>query len=89
MLLRDNEPGGMAVAFDRPEPTFRDDIVEDYKGNRPEYADLLVPQFALVRAVLGALGIVIVEKPGFEATTSWPPRYPRARRWAQRGGGER
>ena len=67
MLLRDNEPGGMAVAFDRPEPTFRDDIVEDYKGNRPETPDLLVPQFALVRAVLGALGIVMVEKPGYEA----------------------
>ena len=67
MLLRDNEPGGMAVAFDRPEPTFRDEIVEEYKGNRPETPDLLVPQFALVREVLGALGIVMVEKAGYEA----------------------
>jgi DNA polymerase-1 len=67
MLLRDNEPGGMAVAFDRPEPTFRDDIVEEYKGNRPDTPDLLVPQFALVREVLGALGIVMVEKAGYEA----------------------
>ncbi|HXQ90763.1 MAG TPA: DNA polymerase I [Acidimicrobiales bacterium] len=67
MLLRDNEPSGVAVAFDRPEPTFRDDIVEEYKGNRPDTPDLLVPQFALVRAVLGALGISMVEKPGFEA----------------------
>jgi DNA polymerase-1 len=67
MLLRDNEPGGMAVAFDRPEPTFRDEIVEEYKGNRPDTPDLLVPQFALVREVLGALGIVMVEKAGFEA----------------------
>ncbi|HLN42232.1 MAG TPA: DNA polymerase I, partial [Acidimicrobiales bacterium] len=60
-------PGGMAVAFDRPEPTFRDEIVEEYKGNRPETPDLLVPQFSLVREVLGALGIVMVEKPGYEA----------------------
>ncbi len=67
MLLRDNDPSGMAVAFDRPEPTFRDDIVDDYKGNRPDTPDLLVPQFALVRNVLRALGIVMVEKPGFEA----------------------
>jgi DNA polymerase-1 len=67
MLLRENEPGGMAVAFDRPEPTFRDDIVEEYKGNRPDTPDLLVPQFALVRDVLRALGIVMVEKAGFEA----------------------
>jgi DNA polymerase I len=67
MLLRDNEPGAMAVAFDRPEPTFRDDIVEEYKGNRPDTPDLLIPQFALVRAVLGSLGIVMVEKVGYEA----------------------
>jgi DNA polymerase-1 len=67
MLLRDNEPGGMAVAFDRPEPTFRDEIVEEYKGNRPDTPDLLIPQFALVREVLSSLGIVMVEKVGFEA----------------------
>ena len=67
MLLRESEPSGIAVAFDRPEPTFRDEIVEDYKGNRPDTPDLLVPQFALVREVLGAMGIVMVEKAGFEA----------------------
>jgi DNA polymerase-1 len=67
MLLRDNEPSGMAVAFDRPERTFRDDIVEEYKGNRPDTPDLLVPQFAMVRDVLAALGIVTVEQAGFEA----------------------
>jgi DNA polymerase-1 len=67
MLLRDNEPGGMAVAFDRPEPTFRDDIVEDYKGNRPDTPDLLIPQFSFVRQVLASLGIVMVEKAGYEA----------------------
>jgi len=67
MLLRESEPGGMAVAFDRPEPTFRDDIVEEYKGNRPDTPDLLIPQFALVRDVLRALGIVMVEKVGYEA----------------------
>jgi DNA polymerase I len=67
MLLRESEPAGMAVAFDRPEPTFRDDIVEEYKGNRPDTPDLLIPQFALVRDVLAALGIVMVEKVGYEA----------------------
>ncbi len=67
MLLRESEPGGMAVAFDRPEPTFRDDIVDEYKGNRPDTPDLLIPQFGLVRDVLRALGIVMVEKVGYEA----------------------
>jgi DNA polymerase-1 len=67
MLLRDQSPSGMAVAFDRPEPTFRDEVVADYKGNRPDTPDLLVPQFALVREVLSAMGITMVEVPGFEA----------------------
>jgi DNA polymerase I len=66
-LLRDHEPSAVAVAFDRPEPTFRDDLVADYKGNRPEMPDLLTPQFPLVRQVLAALGIVCVEKVGYEA----------------------
>jgi DNA polymerase I len=67
MLLRDQEPSGVAVAFDRPEPTFRDEVVEEYKGNRPETPDLLVPQFQLVRDVLGALGVPMLEVPGYEA----------------------
>ncbi|HUC35732.1 MAG TPA: DNA polymerase I [Acidimicrobiales bacterium] len=66
-LLRDHDPSGVAVAFDRPEPTFRDDVVPDYKGNRPEMPDLLAPQFALVRDVLDVLGVVRVEKVGYEA----------------------
>jgi len=66
-LLRDHEPSGIGVAFDRPEPTFRDEVVEDYKGNRPETPDLLVPQFALVRDVLRALGIATLEVAGYEA----------------------
>jgi DNA polymerase-1 len=66
-LLRDHDPSGVAVAFDRAEPTFRDEVVADYKGNRPETPDLLVPQFALVREVLGALAVACVEKVGYEA----------------------
>ncbi len=66
-LLRDHDPSAVAVAFDRPEPTFRDEVVADYKGNRPETPDLLVPQFALVREVLGALAVACVEKVGYEA----------------------
>ncbi|HUO49130.1 MAG TPA: DNA polymerase I, partial [Acidimicrobiales bacterium] len=67
MLLRDQRPSGMAVAFDRPEPTFRDDLVEEYKGNRPDTPDLLVPQFDLVRRVLHSLGITVVDVAGYEA----------------------
>ncbi|HVC71363.1 MAG TPA: DNA polymerase I [Acidimicrobiales bacterium] len=66
-LLRDHSPSGIAVAFDRPEPTFRDAVVEDYKGNRPETPDLLIPQFGLVRQVLEALGLATLEVAGYEA----------------------
>ena len=66
-LLRDHQPSGIGVAFDRPEPTFRDAVVEDYKGNRPETPDLLIPQFGLVRQVLGALGLTTIEVAGYEA----------------------
>jgi DNA polymerase I len=66
-LLRDQSPSGIGVAFDRPEPTFRDAVVEDYKGNRPETPDLLIPQFGLVRDVLGALGLSTLEVAGYEA----------------------
>jgi len=66
-LLRDHNPSGIGVAFDRPEPTFRDEVIEDYKGNRPETPDLLIPQFALVRNVLAALGLRTLEVPGYEA----------------------
>jgi len=66
-LMRDMNPSGIGVAFDRPEPTFRDEVVEDYKGNRPETPDLLIPQFSLVRDVLGALGLRTIEVPGYEA----------------------
>ena len=66
-LLRDLNPSGIGVAFDRPEPTFRDDVIDDYKGNRPETPDLLIPQFSLVRDVLRALGLRTLEVPGYEA----------------------
>jgi DNA polymerase-1 len=66
-LMRDMNPSGIGVAFDRPEPTFRDAVVEDYKGNRPETPDLLIPQFSLVRDVLAALGLRTLEVPGYEA----------------------
>ncbi|HLI75115.1 MAG TPA: DNA polymerase I [Acidimicrobiales bacterium] len=79
MLLRDNEPSGVAVAFDRPEPTFRDAVVADYKGNRPEMPDLLVPQFGMVRSVLSAMRIATFELVGYEADDILATMATRAR----------
>src|SRR5512134_991589 len=61
-LLRDHRPDAIAVAFDRPEPTFRHEAIETYKGNRAETPDLLREQIGLVRQVLETLEIPILER---------------------------
>ena len=66
-LLRDHRPDRVMVAFDRPEPTFRHERVEGYKANRDEAPDVLRQQMGLVRQVIEALRIPILEAPGFEA----------------------
>jgi DNA polymerase I len=66
-LLRDHRPDVVAVAFDRPEPTFRHEMVEGYKANRDEAPDILRQQLGLVHAVVEALGLPLLEQPGLEA----------------------
>ncbi|MES4793443.1 MAG: DNA polymerase I, partial [Chloroflexota bacterium] len=66
-LLKDQRPDYIAVAFDRPEPTFRHKEVADYKANRAEAPDILRQQIGLVRQVVQALKIPVVELPGWEA----------------------
>ncbi len=67
VLLKDHHPDGVVVAFDLPEPTFRDAIVATYKAGRAETPQELVEQFDLVRKVCEALGIPVVEIAGYEA----------------------
>ena len=50
-LLKDHQPAGIAVAWDRPEPTFRHAMVPDYKAGRAEAPDILRQQLGLVRQV--------------------------------------
>src|SRR3954453_1548593 len=66
-LVRDHEPDGIGVAFDRPEPTFRHEKIADYKANRSAAPDILRQQMGLVRQVVETLRIPIIEAPGFEA----------------------
>jgi DNA polymerase I len=66
-LVRDHRPIGLAVAFDLPGGTFRDEIVEDYKGGRADTPPDLPHQFDLIRALLGSLAIPVVGAEGFEA----------------------
>ena len=66
-LVRDHQPDGVAVAFDRPEPTFRHEQVDTYKANRSAAPDILKQQMGLVREVLDALGLRQLELAGVEA----------------------
>ncbi|MXZ95697.1 MAG: DNA polymerase I [Acidimicrobiaceae bacterium] len=66
-LWRDHEPDQIIVAFDRPEPTFRHAKVPTYKGTRDAAPDILRQQMGLVREVLDALALPMVDAAGFEA----------------------
>jgi len=66
-LVRDHHPVGLAVAFDLPGETFRDEIVDDYKGGRDETPADLPPQFDMIRDVVESLAIPVVGAEGFEA----------------------
>jgi DNA polymerase-1 len=66
-LVRDHRPVAVAVAFDLPGPTFRDEIVDDYKAGRNEVPPDLPPQFDMIRTLLDALAIPVVGAEGFEA----------------------
>jgi len=66
-VLKEQRPDGVLVAFDRPEPTFRHEADENYKGNRDAAPDPLRQQMGLVREVLKALGVATCELAGWEA----------------------
>lgn len=66
-LIKDQNPDGIVVAFDRPEPTFRHEMLPEYKAQRDPTPELLIQQFELVREVLAALKVPAVDLVGFEA----------------------
>ena len=63
----DNAPTHVAVIFDHKGKTFRNDIYDLYKANRPPAPEDLVPQFPLTRDATRAFNIACVEVEGFEA----------------------
>ncbi|MEI8051540.1 MAG: DNA polymerase I [Actinomycetes bacterium] len=66
-IIKEHRPKALAVAFDLPGGTFRDEMVEDYKGGRAETPEDLLPQFDMIKEIVESLGIPIVSLPGFEA----------------------
>ena len=66
-LIKDHKPDYLAVAFDRPEPTFRHELVEGYKATRTAAPDILRQQMGLVRQLVETMRVPVVEAPGYEA----------------------
>lgn len=66
-LVRDRQPTNLAVVFDPPGPTFRNEMFAEYKANRSEPPDDLKPQFGLCRKAVEAFNIPAVEVAGYEA----------------------
>ncbi|MFH1169927.1 MAG: DNA polymerase I, partial [Chloroflexota bacterium] len=66
-VINDLKPTHYAIAFDKKGPTFRHQLFEQYKAQRPPTPDELVNQFGRVRQVVEAFHIPIFELDGYEA----------------------
>ena len=63
----EDRPSHFAVIFDKGSYTFRNDIFPEYKANRSETPEDLIPQFPLTRDATRAFGSPAIEMEGFEA----------------------
>ena len=66
-VIDDLHPDYMAVAFDLKAPTARHKMYEGYKANRHGMPDELAAQMPIIKDVLRAMNITIIEKEGYEA----------------------
>ena len=66
-ILEEESPDYLAVAFDVHAPTFRHQIYKEYKGTRKEMPGELREQIPVMKEMLRAMGIVIMEQAGLEA----------------------
>jgi DNA polymerase-1 len=66
-VLSDYHPTHCAVAFDRPTPTFRHEMFEEYKSQRPAAPDELKSQIRRVHELVKAFNMPMFEVDGFEA----------------------
>lgn len=66
-LLEEEEPTHIAVAWDTHAPTFRHEIDEEYKANRPPQPDELRVCIPLIKEMISKFGIKNIEQDGYEA----------------------
>lgn len=66
-LVEDIKPQYLAVAFDLKAPTARHKMYKEYKANRHAMPDELAEQMPVIKEILRAMNIDIIEKEGYEA----------------------
>ncbi len=66
-VVREEKPDALVVAFDPPGKTFRHDAYPDYKATRDAQPEDLTTQFPIIRDVIAAYRIPLLEVPKYEA----------------------
>ena len=66
-LVREQPDARVAVVFDAPGKTFRDDLYADYKANRPPMPDELRAQVEPILDAVKAMGLPLLQVAGVEA----------------------
>ena len=65
-VLQKQKPSHIAVVFDAPGKTFRNDMYPEYKANRDETPEDIKTSIPFVKRLIKAFNIPIIEKVGFE-----------------------
>ena len=66
-IAETEKPDAILVVFDPPGPTFRHEMFAEYKATREKMPDEMRDQMPIVREVVEAMGLTIVEMEGYEA----------------------
>ena len=66
-ILREQKPDYIAAVFDTPGPTFRHEAFEAYKAQRKPMPDELQPQIPLIKDIVRAAAVPVLEMEGYEA----------------------
>ncbi len=66
-IIKDLKPDYLAACYDRPEPTFRKAVYDEYKAGRKAADEALIAQIIRSREIFDGFGIPIYDMPGFEA----------------------
>ena len=66
-ILRDHHPEYMAICFDSPGKTHRQEKFNAYKIQRPAISRDMIDQMPIIKEVVAAYNLALFESPGFEA----------------------